>query len=117
MRGRPDDPRRDPGLRRACSALAAIVAIVVRPLRLPYSVALVLVGLGAGIVETIAIAGPLPAIPPEVVLVVLLPGLVFEAGYRLDLTHLRRSFAPLAPPGRAGRAHLGRGRRGRCSTS
>ena len=82
--------------------LAAIVAIVIRPLRLPYSVALVLVGLGAGLVETIAIPGPLPAIPPEVVLVVLLPGLVFEAGYRLDLTHLRRSFAALlllAAPG------------------
>ncbi len=75
--------------------LAVIVAIVVRPLRLPYSVGLVLVGLGAGLIETIAIPGPLPAIPPEVVLVVLLPGLVFEAGYRLDLTHLRRSFLPL----------------------
>ena len=82
--------------------LAAVVAIVIRPLRLPYSVALVLVGLGAGVVETIAIPGPLPAIPPEVVLVVLLPGLVFEAGYRLDLTRLRRSFAALlllAAPG------------------
>ena len=82
--------------------LAALVAIVIRPLRLPYSVALVLVGLAAGLVETIAIPGPLPAIPPEVVLVVLLPGLVFEAGYRLDLTHLRRSFAALfllAAPG------------------
>ena len=82
--------------------LAVIVAIVVRPLRLPYSVGLVLVGLGAGLIETIAIPGPLPAIPPEVVLIVLLPGLVFEAGYRLDLIHLRRSFAALfllAAPG------------------
>ena len=86
----------------ALLGLAAIVAIVVRPLRLPYSVALVLVGLGAGLVETVAIAGPEPVVPPEVVLVVLLPGLVFEAGYRLDLTHLRRSFAALlllAAPG------------------
>ena len=85
----------------ALLGLAAIVAIVVRPLRLPYSVALVIVGLGAGLVET-AIAGPEPVVPPEVVLVVLLPGLVFEAGYRLDLTHLRRSFAALlllAAPG------------------
>ena len=85
----------------ALLGLAAIVAIVVRPLRLPYSVALVIVGLGAGLVET-AIAGPEPVVPPEVVIVVLLRGLVFEAGYRLDLTHLRRSFAALlllAAPG------------------
>ena len=92
-------------MRSGCSSPARpgrIVAIVVRPLRLPYSVGLVLVGLGAGLIETIAIPGPLPAIPPEVVLVVLLPGLVFEAGYRLDLTHLRRSFTALlllAAPG------------------
>lgn len=86
----------------ALLGIAAIVAIVVRPLRLPYSVALVIVGLAAGFVETVAIAGPEPVVPPEVVLVVLLPGLVFEAGYRLDLTHLRRSFAALlllAAPG------------------
>ncbi len=86
----------------ALLGIAAIVAIVVRPLRLPYSVALVIVGLAAGFVETVAIAGPEPVVPPEVVLVVLLPGLVFEAGYRLDLTHLRRSFTALlllAAPG------------------
>ena len=86
----------------ALLGVAAVVAIVVRPLRLPYSVALVLVGLAAGLVETLAIKGPEPVVPPEVVLVVLLPGLVFEAGYRLDLTHLRRSLAALlflAAPG------------------
>ncbi len=86
----------------ALLGVAAVVAIVVRPLRLPYSVALVLVGLAAGLVETLAIKGPEPVVPPEVVLVVLLPGLVFEAGYRLDLIHLRRSLAALlflAAPG------------------
>ena len=49
----------------ALLGLAAIVAIVVRPLRLPYSVALVLVGLGAGLVETVAIAGPEPVVRPR----------------------------------------------------
>jgi len=86
----------------ALLGVAAIVAIVVRPLRLPYSVGLVLVGLVAGLVETLAIKGPEPVVPPEVVLVVLLPGLVFEAGYRLDVIHLRRSLAALlflAAPG------------------
>ncbi len=95
----------------ASSGWPPIVAIVVRPLRLPYSVALVVVGLGAGLLETVAIAGLRPDVPPEVVLLVLLPGLVFEAGYRLDLTHLRRSFAALLLLAAPGRAHLGGRRR------
>ena len=75
--------------------VAAVVAIVARPLRLPYSVALVAVGLLAGIVAPVIVVGLRPEVPPETVLLVLLPGLVFEAGYRLDVSHLRRSFAAL----------------------
>ena len=75
--------------------VAAVVAIAARPLRLPYSVALVAVGLLAGIVAPMVVVGLRPEVPPEAVLLVLLPGLVFEAGYRLDVTHLRRSFAAL----------------------
>ncbi len=76
-------------------AAAVGVAFVARPLRLPYSVALVVVGLLAGVGRTVLGSGGELEIPPEVVLVVLLPGLVFEAGYRLDLVHLRRSLAAL----------------------
>jgi CPA1 family monovalent cation:H+ antiporter len=79
----------------ALLGVAALVAIVVRPLRLPYTVALVAVGLVAGIGTTVVQPGSQPIVAPEVVLVVLLPGLVFEAGYRLDLGHLRRSLAVL----------------------
>lgn len=79
----------------ALLGVAAVVAIVVRPLRLPYTVALVVVGLVAGIGETLVRPGNEPTIAPEIVLVVLLPGLVFEAGYRLDLAHLRRQLAVL----------------------
>ena len=79
----------------ALLGVAAVVAIVARPLRLPYTVALVVVGLSAGIGRPIVLPGPEPIVAPEVVLVVLLPGLVFEAGYRLDLALLRRSLAPL----------------------
>jgi len=75
--------------------VAAIVAIAARPLRLPYSVALVAVGLLAGLLAPVVVVGLRPEVPPEAVLLVLLPGLVFEAGYRLDLAHLRRSFAGL----------------------
>ncbi len=75
--------------------VAAIVAIAARPLRLPYSVALVAVGLLAGLLAPVVVVGLRPEVPPEAVLLVLLPGLVFEAGYRLDLAHLRRSFSGL----------------------
>lgn len=82
-------------------ALAAIVAIVAKPLRVPYTVALVLVGLVVGGVVT-GLERPGVDIEPELVLLVLLPGLVFEAAYRLKLGDIRRlvgGLALLAIPG------------------
>ena len=78
--------------------VAALAAMVVARLRIPYSVTLVVLGLGAGAVlprGTIQVT-------PELVLLVLVPGLVFEAALRLDLEHLRRTFGwivLLAVPG------------------
>lgn len=75
--------------------LAAFVAIIARPLRLPYTVALVVAGLLVGIGASVA-GYPGVEISPNLVLLVLLPGLVFEAAYRLRLTELRRWFGGLA---------------------
>jgi monovalent cation:H+ antiporter, CPA1 family len=75
--------------------LAAFVAIIARPLRLPYTVALVVAGLLVGIGAN-AVGYPSVDVSPEVVLLVLLPGLVFEAAYRLRIRHLRRWFGGLA---------------------
>src|SRR3954462_13451605 len=78
-------------------AVAAVVGIVVRRLAIPYTVALVVVGLVAADLS--------PAqrrVTPELDPLVLLPGLVFEASLGLDLAELRRSFggvALLAVPG------------------
>jgi CPA1 family monovalent cation:H+ antiporter len=82
----------------ALIAAAAVVALLTRRSGLPYSVALVLLGL------LIAAVGPPTrlVVTPELVLIVLVPGLVFEAAYRLDVTELRRTFvgaAVLAVPG------------------
>ncbi|MHB8458713.1 MAG: cation:proton antiporter [Candidatus Limnocylindrales bacterium] len=79
-------------------AAASIVALVARRLGLPYSVALVVLGL------CIAAIGPglRISITPQLVLVVLVPGLVFEAAYRLDIDELRRTslgVVVLAVPG------------------
>jgi CPA1 family monovalent cation:H+ antiporter len=78
--------------------VAALVALVARRVNVPYSVALVLVGLAV----SAASPGSGIEISPELVLVVLLPGLVFEAAYQIDVRELRRSFGwvvVLAAPG------------------
>jgi len=86
------------GLFVAIVGLGALVALVARRLGLPDSVVLVVLGLAIGAVA--------PAerftITPELVLAVLVPGLVFEAAYRLDVGELRRTFLGavlLAVPG------------------
>lgn len=75
-----------------------LVALVSSRLRLPYTAALVLVGLG---ISALPIRDSLQ-VSPELAVTVLLPGLVFEAAYRLDGGELRRTFggvALLAVPG------------------
>ncbi len=75
-----------------------LVAFVSGRLRLPYTVVLVVVGL---VVSALPIREGIQ-LSPELAVTVLLPGLVFEAAYRLDGDELRRSFggvALLAVPG------------------
>lgn len=77
---------------------AALVAVAVRRIAIPYSVALVVLGLVA---TTVLPIGQFE-VTPELVLLVLLPGLVFEAALRIDLTDFQRSFGGivlLAAPG------------------
>jgi CPA1 family monovalent cation:H+ antiporter len=77
--------------------VATLVAIAVRRIRLPYTVALVLVGL------FIAIRRPLDiGVTPELILALFVPPLVFEAAFHLDLRLLRDnlpSILILAVPG------------------
>jgi CPA1 family monovalent cation:H+ antiporter len=61
-----------------------LVALVVRRVRLPLSVALVVFGLIVA-----AFAPSRITVTPDLVLVALLPGLVFEAAFRLHLSDLR----------------------------
>jgi len=82
----------------ALVAAATLVALLTRRSGLPYSVALVLLGL------FLAAIGPSAQlfITPGLVLIVLVPGLVFEAAYRIDIVELRQTFLGatlLAVPG------------------
>lgn len=82
----------------ALVAAAGIVGLLARRIAVPYTVALVVFGLAAAL-----FAPDLDfEIAEDLVLVVLLPGLIFEAAYNLDLAELRRSFGGvtlLAVPG------------------
>ncbi len=77
--------------------VATVVAIMIRRVRLPYTVSLVLVGL------LIAAWRPVRAeVTPELILAIFVPPLVFEAAFRLDFRMLRSSLASivfLAVPG------------------
>src|SRR6188508_81927 len=66
-------------------AAATVVAVVTRRLTvLPYSVALVLLGLAVSALDL-----PIDLeIAPDLLLAVLIPGLIFEAAYRIDLRDL-----------------------------
>jgi len=78
--------------------LAALVGLVVRGLAIPYTVALVLLGLAG----TFFLPRDLFVVTPELVLLVLLPGLVFEAALKIEFADLRSSLggvALLAIPG------------------
>ncbi len=79
-------------------AASAAVSIVTRRLALPYSVGLVVFGLVVGaVIRAIDVA-----VPGDVVLLVFLPALIFEAAYQLDVRALRAevgSVVLLAGPG------------------
>jgi CPA1 family monovalent cation:H+ antiporter len=88
------------------------VAIVVRTVRLPYTVALVLVGLALAVLPTEELFNLSESIAPlvsssnrltsELILTLLVPPLIFEAALRLNLRTLRKEWLPiflLAVPG------------------
>jgi CPA1 family monovalent cation:H+ antiporter len=77
--------------------IVSIVAIVVRRLRIPYTVALVVVGLLITFQTTIKFE-----LTPELILALFVPPLVFEAAFHLNLQELRRNLPAivlLAVPG------------------
>ncbi len=79
-------------------SIASLVAIFVRKARLPYTVALVAVGLLVGATHIV----DAPHLTKELLFSLFLPGLVFEAAYNLHFRELRanwRTIATLAVPG------------------
>jgi CPA1 family monovalent cation:H+ antiporter len=79
---------------------AAIIAMLAKRLRIPYTVSLVLGGLLLGVIH-IPILSPLQPgnrpdwLTPDVILILFLPALVFEGSVKLDLQELLRNSVPL----------------------
>jgi CPA1 family monovalent cation:H+ antiporter len=72
--------------------VATAVAIAVRRLRIPYTVALVIAGLALGTVRPVA----LPHLTKELLFSVFLPGLLFEAAFHLEYADFRRHWAAIS---------------------
>jgi monovalent cation:H+ antiporter, CPA1 family len=79
--------------------VGSAVAVLVRFVPVPYESVLALVGLVAGV--TIGTGG-LPSIGGDLILFVLLPGLLFNAGFRLDWPLLRQNLRAVVALATAG---------------
>jgi len=80
--------------------VATLVAILVRRIRLPYTISLVLVGLFISIQRPIAVEAV--KVTPGLILSIFVPPLIFEAAFHLDYRLLRENLAStivLAVPG------------------
>ncbi len=71
--------------------VVSLVALVVRRLRIPYTVALVIVGLLITFQQKLDIQ-----LTPELILSLFIPPLVFEAAFHLDFKSLRENWLPIA---------------------
>ena len=82
----------------ALFCIATAVAVAVRRLRVPYTVALVIVGLLLGFVRPVEA----PHLTKEVLFTVFLPGLLFEAAFHIEFAVFRKMWVAvtaLAIPG------------------
>jgi CPA1 family monovalent cation:H+ antiporter len=82
--------------------VAVLVAYAAARFRVPYTIAMVLVGLGVSFLHLGQDLHLTVELEPELILLIFLPGLLFEASYHIDLSLLRanlRTILLLAIPG------------------
>lgn len=72
--------------------VASATAVVIKWIRVPYAVALVIAGLVIGLAKIL----PPISMTPELVLMIFLPALLFEASWNLDIKALRRDWLPIS---------------------
>jgi len=72
--------------------VASATAVVIKWVRVPYAVALVIAGLIIGLSKVL----PPVSMTPELVLLIFLPALLFEASWNLDIKSLRRDWLSIS---------------------
>ena len=78
--------------------VASLIAMVTRRLRLPYTIALVFAGFLIDIVHLPLLeleGGATHWLTPEIIFMVFLPGLLFEAGININVRHLLENLTPI----------------------
>ncbi|CAN5512559.1 Na+/H+ antiporter [soil metagenome] len=78
--------------------VASATAVVIKWVRVPYAVALVIAGLIIGLSKVL----PPVSMTPELVLLIFLPALLFEASWNLDIKALRRDWFSISVLATAG---------------
>jgi CPA1 family monovalent cation:H+ antiporter len=81
--------------------IASLVGIAVQRLRMPYTVGLVLMGLGLAVVaqnspEVLESINLNEFLIPELILTILVPPLIFEAAFHIKFTDLRRNLRAIS---------------------
>ncbi len=71
--------------------VTAAVAMTVKWVKLPYSIALVIVGLFIGVFHLL----PPVKMTPELILLIFLPAVLFEASWNMDIAELHASWRPV----------------------
>ncbi|MBX9938591.1 MAG: Na+/H+ antiporter [Candidatus Obscuribacterales bacterium] len=71
--------------------VTASVAMTVKWVKLPYSIALVIVGLIIGVFHLL----PTVEMTPELILLIFLPAVLFEASWNIDLRELKEAWKPV----------------------
>jgi monovalent cation:H+ antiporter, CPA1 family len=72
--------------------VASATAVVIKWVRIPYAVALVIAGLAIGLSKVL----PPVSMTPELVLLIFLPALLFEASWNLDIKALKRDWLSIS---------------------
>lgn len=72
--------------------VASATAVIIKWVRVPYAVALVIAGLTIGLSKVL----PPVSMTPELVLLIFLPALLFEASWNLDIRALRRDWLSIS---------------------
>ncbi len=72
--------------------VASATAVIIKWIRVPYAVALVIAGLIIGLSQVL----PPVIMTPDLVLLIFLPALLFEASWNLDIKALRRDWVPIS---------------------